>query len=413
MKNIYIIQNSELSFDMDLSQLYAPEHYTLFFIANHFSFEKLKQKNQEHYFEKIWLTDDFSFEFLKEIIQNNQKTSSLPFTIVTNSEESMLVSGELRKYFSIDALNYDRFINKILMKRLINKAELILPKHMIFDQKGYQENPRDYLDDITQKLTFPMIAKPIDSYNCMSVQKIHSMNELERWSHENSFRNSIYEIDEFIEGKVYNCDSYIKNKKIIFTQVSECSNSCYDFICGMTKGTIALPHNYFMYQFLSDYTEKAHEAIGLPHAGVTHLEVIISKENKPYFVEIAHRSPGILIPAMYKKFLNIGTIEPHILLQIHDSYELPIQQGPYCAWVAFPRMKGKMIKKYIPEISSEYQLEWTIEIGDKMQSVTKGRDYAGRVLLWNNNYQKLKKDFYYLNSFKFFDVENDHSVAEN
>ena len=67
----------------------------------------------------------------------------------------------------------------------------------------------------------------------------------------------------------------------------------------------------------------------MPRAGVTHLEVILTKDNKPYFLEIAHRSPGVLIPAMYKKFLNVATIEPHILLQIDDSYTLPLKKGPY------------------------------------------------------------------------------------
>src|SRR3990167_9657806 len=403
MKNIYLIQNSELSFDMDISQLYLPSQYRLFLIVNVFGKNRLLQRKQESLFEKIWITDQFDFEFIKNLIEENQKNNLSEFFIVTNAEESVSVCGHLRKFFNKEPLDSDRFVHKVLMKELIKKSDLLYPNYFVFNPEKYIENPSNYFDLIRKSFKFPLIIKPIDSFNCQNVEKIGDFSQLKLWC--DRVKKGSYEIDEFIEGKVYNCDSYIKNNEIIFTQVSETSNSCYDFMCGKTKGTIALPHNDPVFLFLSDYTKKVHAALGYPQAGVTHLEVILTSDNTPYFLEIAHRSPGILIPSMYKKFLNVGTIEPHILLQIDSNYVLPIKQGPFCAWIAFPRKKGQLIKKYIPNIQSEHHLEWVYEVGDQMDFVAKGRDYAGRILLWNYDYNQLRKDFYDLNAFHFFDVK--------
>ena len=384
--------------------LYSPEKYSLLLITNSFSRNKLHGRNQESYFDKIWETEDFSFDNLKEIISHHQSKSNIPLNIVTNAEEAVIVCGNLRVFFNNDNLNYDRFNNKIVMKELLDKRGFLTPKHVVFDKPSYCENHNEYLTKITESLSFPLIAKPIDSWGCIGIRKLESIDQLDTWCSEAVNTDVTYEIDEYIEGKVYNCDSYIKNGNIIFTQVSECSNSCFDFICGLTKGTIALPHDDSAYRSLSEYTIKAHDAIGIPSGGVTHLEIIVTKNQEIYFIEIGHRSPGILIPVMYKKFLNIHTIESHILLQINDDFNLDIKQGEYCAWIAFPKKIGKLESKYSPKIKSDYQLEWYSEIGDDMSAVKSGRDYAGRVFLWNEEYKQLRDDFYYLNSFHFFDV---------
>ena len=49
---------------------------------------------------------------------------------------------------------------------------------------------------------------------------------------------------------------------------------------------------------------------------------------------------------MYKKYLNIDTIESHILLQIDEDFQLDIKHGSYCAWIAFPTKKGKLKQQY-------------------------------------------------------------------
>src|SRR3990167_10454633 len=254
MKNIYIIQNSNLSFDMDISKIYSPKKYNLFLIINKFGLEKLNNRKQNSYFNNIWITDNFSFDYLQNIISTNQIGNNLPLQMVTNSEETVAVCGKLRVYFDNDMHDYDRFINKLIMKEKINTQSLLIPKHISLDKHLYKKNTTEYITSISNKLTFPLIVKPIDSLSCIGIKKLDTLNDLTIWINNAILTDKEYEIDEYIDGKVYNCDSYIKNKKIVFTQVSECSNSCYDFICGLTKGTIALPNNNSVYTRLSKYT---------------------------------------------------------------------------------------------------------------------------------------------------------------
>lgn len=214
-----------------------------------------------------------------------------------------------------------------------------------------------------------------------------------------------FEIDEFIDGVLYHCDSYIKNKKILFTQVCECSRPCYDFLQGKNKGTIVLKNNHSLSLKLKNYTEQILKYIGLPKGGITHSEVFIEKlTGKFYFLEVAHRSPGVLIPEMYKKYLNVGTIEPHILLQIDEDYLPAIKYGPFSAWMAFPTKQGYVSQFFEPEIKSEYLIYRHVKKDDYLYSPKMGRDYALTILLWNKDYEQLKKDFKYLNDFIAYSV---------
>lgn len=406
MKYIYILQNSQLSFDMDISKIYCPEKYLLLLIVNEFGLKKLVEKNQQRYFKKIWETENFDFINLKNIISEHNKNNHSSFQIVTNAEEAVDVCGRLRFFFETDCMNYDRFKNKITMKNLLIGKEILIPNHILFNKYLFNSNPILFINTVKNKMMFPLIAKPTNLMSCINVRKINTDEELIKWCHSAAISDIDFEIEEFINGKHYTCDSFIKDSKIIFTQISECSNSCYDFLCGLTKGTIALPHNDRIYKLLCSYTNLIHNAIKPPVAGVTHLEIILTTDNKIYFIEIGHRSPGLLIPEMYKKFLGIDTIESHILLQINKNFEIKIQKSKYCAWLAFPTKEGVLKTQHKPTINSEYILEWNKKVSEHMSNPLCGRDYAGKILLWNSDHHQLKNDFYYLNEYNFYDLES-------
>ena len=170
MKNIYILQNSCLSFDMDISNFYSPMKYSLYLIVNRFSFKKLRERNQEKYFKKILVTDNFNFDYLKEFISLHQNNND-SLQIVTNAEEAIAICGQLRVYFKIDTLNYDRFKNKLFMKELLNKEGILSPKHVWFDKSNYIYNPSKYIRQISTFLTYPLLVKPIDSMGCNGIKK--------------------------------------------------------------------------------------------------------------------------------------------------------------------------------------------------------------------------------------------------
>ncbi|MBV9575429.1 MAG: hypothetical protein JO149_02265, partial [Gammaproteobacteria bacterium] len=209
MKNIYIIQNSNLSFDMDIEKIYSPNKYFLLLIVNPFSFKKLNTRRQENLFQKIWVIDDFNFDYLKELITHHQHNNPLPLQIITNAEEAITLCGQLRVFFNNETLNFDRFKNKLVMKEMLNKEKILTPNHILLDKQLYQNQPPVYVNHILEKLDFPFLVKPIDSMGCIGIERISSVKELINWCNAAILTQNQYEIDEFISGKVYNCDSFI------------------------------------------------------------------------------------------------------------------------------------------------------------------------------------------------------------
>lgn len=395
MKTIVILQNSQLSFGLDAAKIYQPNKYRLCLIVNEFGNTILKKNNQEKFYAKIHVTNDFSVENILSVIKEFFQPDS-SFNVVTNAEEAMPVCGEIRKYLGLDSEDFARFYDKDVMKqKLSNCNNIQLPDYKIFDHKKYQEQKEAYLEAIIKELGLPVFTKPTNACGAVNTKKIHTLEEFSTLA-SNVDINDHYEVDQFINGIMYHCDSYIQNGKILFTFVAKNSRPCYDFTIGYMKGTIVLPEDHPDALLLADITEKTLQHLGMPKAGVTHLEVIKTAENKIYFIEVAHRSPGCLIPKMYSAHADIDTISAHFLLQIDPEFQLKKHIMQFAAWACYPKRPGIVTKlATLPQnINSQYQIDWYVNIGDKIESFSKfGRDYTGTIFMTNTQFDKLYQDF--------------------
>jgi len=397
MKNIFILQNSQRPIEFNISKIFNPTNYRLHLITDSAGISNLTKEDRK-YFNSIDVIDEFNEKLITQIIEDKRNIDT-SFDIIATTEGAVSICGKLRVKYGLQDIDSERFINKIKMKDILKKYPLKIPKYILFDKKNYLYNPSTYLDDITSELTFPIFAKPIDQASCIGTEKIETIESLKAWCKSNIASKFEFELDEFIDGKLFHCDSYIKNGVIVHTNVSECSRPCFDFLLGKTKGSIALPNNHKNYLKLRSYAEDALTALGTPQNGVTHLEIFETINSELVFLEVAHRSPGILIPEMYRISSGIDTREAHILLSADDSYKINVKSDFYSAWAAFPAVEGTIEKLYSPEISSQYKLSWYYQEGDKMMPAMKGRDHVGTILLWNKNYNQLKNDFEFINNF--------------
>ncbi len=100
MKKVIILQNSNVSFGLDATKIYQPDKYELYLIANQFSINIVNQKNQQNFYKKIFTTHDFSIENILPLIKNHIKINEL-CNIITNSEETMPICGEIRKNLGV------------------------------------------------------------------------------------------------------------------------------------------------------------------------------------------------------------------------------------------------------------------------------------------------------------------------
>ena len=400
MRKIFILQNSLLSFNIDAKKLYNPNKYRLIIIINDFGNKILKSKLQEQFYDKVISCQDFSFETIEKLILENTENSNY-FDVVTNAEEAMPVCGLIRKRFGLDKEDYSRFFDKNIMKiKLKYSSSIKIPLYTLFDYSQFKMSGFKYLEKITKEMAFPLFVKPVQLFGSVNLRKLETFQELYSWA-ELVLENEYYEIDEFIEGTMFHCDSFIKDEKILFTFVSQNSRPCYDFTKGAIKGTIVLHNNHPDSILLSHVTENTLKDLGIPKGGVTHLELIKTKHNEIYFVEIAHRSPGCLIPRMYESHANIDIITSHLLLQIDPEFITIPTIKKYASWTCYPKIPGK-IKKLgtIPHyVSSIADLQWNVSQGDIITTYSQfGRDYIGTLFMENDNFENLYDEFIKVNN---------------
>ncbi len=400
MKKIFILQNSNVSFELDAELIYQPSKYDLHLIVNEFGFNAVCARNQNKFYKEIIITDNFSVEnivnYISQFIEDNSKIN-----IITNSEETMPVCGKVRVIMGLDKNDYSRFYDKDVMKQVLaDSTSINIPKYKIFDSARYQNEGPDYIENLLVDMSYPLFIKPVALYSSINLTKIHNKDELITWAN-NNHADALYEIDQFIDGTMYHCDSFIKNGNVLFTFVSQNSRPCYNFTVGEMKGTIVLPAQHPDAILLSDITEKTLKDMGIPDGGVTHMEVIKTSDNKIYFIEIAHRSPGCLIPKMYLTHAGINTIASHYLLQIDPDYNPKPERSIYAAWACYPKKPGTIVslKKPSSLLTSTVEIEWKFDIGSTIQTYSQfGRDYIGTAFLTNEDFNLLYKDFFATNN---------------
>ena len=399
MRKIFILQNSYVSFGLDVEKIYQPHKYQLYLIINEFGMNIVKEHGQIKFYSQICVTKNFDFENILALIKSfSQSNESID--VVTNSEETMPVCGKIRKFLNIDKNDYSRFYDKHIMKSmLVNSKNINIPKYKIFEPARFFSDGIDYLNELAHNLVFPLFVKPIQMYSSINIRKLDNFDQLHNWA-KLIKSDDYYEIDEFIDGTMYQCDSYIKNGEILFTFVCQNSRPCYDFTIGKMKGTIVLPSEHSDALLLSAVTKKTLEQLGMPKAGVTHLELIRTKENVNYFIEIAHRSPGCLVPKMHLTNASIDTISAHFLLQIDPNYYPTPMRNVFAAWACYPKIPGKVTTlKLLPtNLKSKCEVEWNVKVGDQIKTFSQfGRDYTGTIFMTNHNFDTLYNEFKIIN----------------
>lgn len=400
MKKIILLQNSYLSFGLDAGKIYQPHKYHLYLVVNEFCHHIVQQSQQSDYYNEIFVTNNFDINSMVNLL-NSIIGNSNDFDIITNSEETMPICGKLRVHYGLEREDYARFYDKHVMKqKLLNSDFVKVPKYQLFKVAEYSAKGDEYLTDIIKNLKFPLFVKPTQLFGSIDVKKIMTDDEFYCWA-SNLHSNDEFEVDEFIDGTMFHCDSYIKDGEVLFTFVSENSRPCYDFAIGKMKGTIVLPQDSLDAKIFQQITLQVLQKIGIPKGGVTHLEFLRNKKNEIYFVEIAHRSAGCLIPRMYLHHANIDTISSHILLQIDPDYNPRPEINGYAAWACYPKMPGKVVKLNTPSshLKSHYEIEWQVKVGDIITTYSQfGRDYTGTVFMTHDDFLQLYDDFIAINN---------------
>lgn len=396
----YFLIHSTGRFKFDLKRIINKKESVFILFTSEKGLKSLKKEEKEAF---SLILSEKAITFLT--LRNNYEKAhrllpklSLPsLNIITHDEYSMALAAKLRDYYGMEP-SYNvisKFTDKFIMKESLSNTEIKIPKYIRFDQNHYLYDT-NYLRSIIDYLGLPIFAKKIMGTCSEGSQKINSLPELKRWA-QNKKTQEEYELDEFLDGTVFHCDSLISDGKIIFTLVSRYASPPHLYQKGEPLGSILLPMSAEITKRLVAYNEEVLKSLKETPNGMTHLEVFRRPNNELFFLEIAARSAGAAVPEAYEVFLRDNIQELHYRSQMGLPIQLNQEKGPYSAWVWFPITKEGPIAKFnIPLIKSKYTLKWHYKQGELLSKKDITKDRIGEIILYNESHQQLEKDFHYL-----------------
>jgi biotin carboxylase len=282
------------------------------------------EQKQEPSIIKAQHFDDASLHNIiqKELAKVDGDPKRLRF--VSNDEFNLVVVGKLRDQYNISGPGEKLLLgyrDKNIMKTRLEKAGITLPKHEPLDFNLADDSLSEYFSQLAKQYQFPLVIKPSRGAGSIDTHIINDLEKLKYYYSKIKLMDCDFEINQFIDGTLYHCDTVIQNNNILLQVISE---YLYPNITYATEGkpvtSILLLDDNPLKKQIATLTEQVLQTLG-KHDGVTHLEVFHTKDNRLIFLEIAARPPGGLMAANYQIMYGINVFKMH--LQIELDINLP------------------------------------------------------------------------------------------
>lgn len=392
---LYIFITTDVPFKFDLNKIVTALEGKMVLICFP-SILSTSTQPLEDSFHNIIPNREFDLPNLTKLVQEScEKFNDFNPIILTADESVMMVTAQLRDYFGspgYDAKIIQRFTNKIVMKERLRGCDIGLPAYVRFNGTEFQENPEQYAQNAVSLLGFPMFAKPINGSGSADTTKIANHEALLSWCNEHRLDDN-FELDEFIEGTLYHCDSVIQNGKIVLSLACREITPCFNFASGKMLCSLIIPFADKDFEMITKFNHKVLEALVPPKNSVTHCEIFKTEDNELIFLEIAARAPGAKVPQLYEKCFGWNMQEIYFKMQMGLDINIGGNLSCYAANCMFPRSSGKVLtKNELPRLTSRYEIYWDVEIGQNITRSTDITTTSCSLVIWNANYAELCRD---------------------
>ncbi|MFI0724593.1 acetyl-CoA carboxylase biotin carboxylase subunit family protein [Streptomyces sp. NPDC021224] len=268
--------------------------------------------------------------------------------VVAVHERAVLPAAELRTKFGLPGMQYDTallFRDKVRMKQAVAEAGAArVPAFTTLD------DPAD-LDSVD----WGTGRKVIKNRGELAARDVHVVDSREaalRVCDTLDLSGSRYEIEEFVEGGIYHCDSVVRDGRIVFSSVGRYLANPAAYAPGGFFGTVLVTEGALPTR-IRQLNERVLAALGM-ESGTTHLELFHTPDDELVFCEIAGRPPGGIIPPVIEGHYGFNIVEADIRLQSGLDFTLPDtgtpRSGGACGFIAF--YPGGGDRRGIPEESS-------------------------------------------------------------
>lgn len=336
--------------------------------------------------------------------------------IITNDEYCVELCAALNQKFNqLSGYQKDKvfpYLNKVIMKEILTKSNILTPKFMKHQPDQYQKDAQAYISQVISKIGFPLIAKPMDEANNRDITLVQNEHELNLWCQTHQAIDK-FELEEFINGTLLHCNSVFINGSLETLMVGKYLNPCLAFENNKPIGSIFLIPDSELYKKISEFNRKVLTALPCPENCVFHLE-LFEKEGKFYFLEIACRAPGAMLPKASVAAFGYNLAEFNYLLQVDGRSQAVTKilseknsAKNHVAWVWFPAMTGTVSKIKNFPVNCHYDINWNLKKDDViLPRAQRTNNVACSMLMVSQNYQDLVGDFNKLQNFMPFEVQD-------
>ncbi|MGS1023950.1 ATP-grasp domain-containing protein [Burkholderia glumae] len=350
------------------------------------------------------LTDNvrpvLNVEEMLSVVQHETEAAGGPDAIRVFCQEECNVLGAatIRLVLGIPGDTPDLvklFRNKLAMKEAVARHGVCVPRHERLDRDRLSTDPQAYYDGLVSRLGSRLVVKPTNaagSFNVTIADSYADFLAAKQVVEDEVFRFE-YEVDEFISGNMYQCDSFVRDGKVVFSGILELGCTNFDFVQGKPLSVYpAIPDA--LRERLFQFNQDVVNALGFEN-GSTHHELFFDDTNgNIVFLEIAARVPGGIGVPFHEKNSHINLIDANLYYTVDPAWldEIRPIASDNVVSALLPVGHGTVIKLNEPEIESRYEIIWNIKLGEIVNSRSLV-DNAGILTLYNDDRVTLRRDF--------------------
>ena len=331
----------------------------------------------------------------KAIIKKIEQLQITPVVAVSFiSDLGMQTAGIINDYFKTDGMSKelaDKLTNKKLQRTCWESLSMFNPKWRCIKDLSVPKVER-----LLNQFSGPVMIKPIDAAGSRGVFKINkpSVNDVPLLKEALKFskKHEII-IEEYIDGREFSVESFWRDGECEILAISE-RFVLHDKTASTIISTV-FPSE--IENIIIDATIKANLALGVRY-GLTHTELILDKENKPFLLETAGRGGGFYVfDELVHKVTGIDYSKVYIgLLMKQEPIDQTIERKRSAAIKYLPSELGTV--KSISGFSEANQLagvkaECFIKEGDSTRACTNDADRVGYILVHGESRKELNRLF--------------------
>ena len=415
MEKLHIILINDNVIHSRLEDLASRTQATYWLLAGTHYQNRLESDSAWHeaIFSRILEQEPFTDEAIHQRIE--QELAGLhpdKLVFLTNDEACEMTCLALQQSFSQPLWQEEQlqfFIHKVRSKQAVAEAGVRVPHYRQFDKQRFLAERKAYCNELAEAIGFPMIAKPVDRYASMDVRRINSLYELYGWASwcTGPRDQNVYEVEEFIDGVLYHCDSLVQHGQLIWSNACKNVNPCMEFASGRTIGAFTIPVQDSDAIAVRELNARVVKALNPPDGG-THLECFRKANGELVFLEIAARPPGGDMVGIYNYCIGVDLDIAHFLLRAQEPYLLELHQPlRYGGWAIHPKRTGRIKALHLPSLRSQNQIKMNVAVGEQVAIPSKhiAEEPSAEIWLYSETYENIDHDTGLLKDLQLCEME--------